>query len=125
MYGIDIRHDQACGRRRHLGDDALDHRQGSLVDALYDLGESAVLVIFSLVEGGHVYTPDFRKLDQEFTAWSPTLFPCLVTVHDILNHFLAFTNHERVDESVHRLGIIGGMASGDDQGVARVPFRAE
>ena len=69
---------------------------------------SIILVIFHLVEGGHINAADFYNLLQKGLA-SPRLtstLPLLIGRHYLYHHLFAFTNDGKIKEVSQWLRII-------------------
>ncbi len=131
MDNLDVRDDEIRRRRRQhrhnaLGDDLRHIRNGRL-----DVRDRAIFQIIGFVETRDINTLDLRQFSEKSQAvegrrskvavdFRHLTFEFLHRVDDIVNDFLALADHERVDEGMHRLGVHGGVSTGDDDGMGLI-----
>ena len=103
-----------------VGDGALlDDGRGGRVDRHRGL-EPPVGQVAGLVEAGDVHALDPGQRPQDVDALGPTAGdPRRDGLVDLAHDLLAVAEHDEVEEVGQRLGVVGGVATGADERVAR------
>ena len=125
---VDEGDDEVGHRGRHDGDDAFHHGFGGVGVGWADGSDGAVGGVAGLVERGYVYAGNLGEHGPEFTAGlfrqvyagDEFLFPLLVHIDDLEDHFFAFADDHGVEEGAHGLRVVAAGAAGDDERVGGV-----